>query len=285
MEHKRFDDIDTIRAIAVIGMIITHILATQLGTVGINTVWNYLHFVVPLFIYCAGYVTNEQAVMANPLAWVLRRSKRIILPYYLFTALHYFLWYLFPSVFGGTGLSLSIPFIIKTIAFIGVDYSWLVLLMLELTILTPLIYRFKYSIIPIILSIIFSLITLVFSWPIDYRFIMWIPWMGILFLGIRLREHPPTIRQVLTVGTLSACIHIFLHIVFTTRAIPTTLTLHKYPPDMYYLSYGIAVGAFLTAALSRISSLHPAVRWISRHSYDLFFIHYIILDGIRSVSR
>ena len=65
--------------------------------------------------------------------------------------------------------------------------------------------------------------------------------------------------------------------------IPLTLTLHKYPPDAYYLSYSLFLGSLVAAALSQTSRQLPWVIWLSREAYAMYFAHYIAIDLFGSV--
>src|SRR5690606_35114871 len=59
------------------------------------------------------------------------------------------------------------------------------------------------------------------------------------------------------------------------------LVNNKYPPNLYYLSYGIAwiFGLYYLHQLLRINEtvLQQFLNFISRNSYSLFFIHFLYL--------
>lgn len=246
---KRFDHIDFLRAVAIIGVIITHILSLFLGTPLTNTLWNYMHFVVPIFVYCSGFIIYERPPK-KIIPWYIKRTKRLLMPFIAWTTVHYLL---------GLGLRL--------------DFSWLPILFLELMIVTP-IYVSLWKTHRIILIVIVVLSTF-FHPPIDYHLYMWLPWSSILLISF-IRPFLPIYSAVIAF-LVFAVFNIFL--LFLHQ--PLTLTLHKYPPDIFYLSYGVMMGSvLLLIAPKKISHI---IRWLSTYSYELFFVHYIVLDIILKV--
>ena len=241
---KRFDHIDFLRAVAIIGIIITHILSYNLGTTLTNTVWNYLHFVVPLFVFCSGYVAY-----GKPMDYK-KRTVRLLAPFLIWTTLHWVL---------GLGLRL--------------DYSWLPILFLELMIVTPIYMSlWKSHRLYLVLAIFISTLL---KPPIDYRLYMWLPWSSILLLSFFAREK--RINPIIP-ALVGFSIFMIGNWLLSILHQPLTLTLHKYPPDIFYLSYGVMIGSILLLITPK--KISPIVRWFSIHSYNIFFAHYIILGLI-----
>jgi len=181
MAKTRFEHIDFLRAVAIIGVIVTHILSYNLGTTLTNTIWNYLHFVVPVLIFCSGYVMYQKYATVrwtkeSLVAWYKKRSIRLLQPYALWTLLHYALWYVFPKYFSGLGL----------------DYGWLPLLFIELMIVTPF-YLSVWKNQKLLLTMLISASTIVllfFKPSINYQFYMWIPWSIVLLLSFASFDKP-----------------------------------------------------------------------------------------------
>jgi peptidoglycan/LPS O-acetylase OafA/YrhL len=282
MPAKRLEHIDFLRAIATVGMIVTHILSYRLGTTITNTVWNYLHFVVPLFIFCSGYISythyaDTKWTRELLAGWYKKRLIRLLQPYVIFTAIHYAFWKLLPGYFSGLGL----------------DYGWLVLLFVELMFVTPLyISAWNARNLRIgLLSLTFaSTIVLLFVRPhINYQIYMWIPWSFIYLLSFYAVK-----QQILTKRYIQIAVGAFIFFVLGNWVVPhlgqpLTLTLHKYPPDIFYLSYGIGMGAVLLL-IEPLGIFHQkyvtaVIRWISRYSYELFFAHYIVIDLVVTILR
>lgn len=299
-QKERLTHIDFLRAIAIIAMISAHVLSYNLGAAPVNTMWNYLHFAVVLFIFCSGYLfflqfENTPWTRFVYARWIQKRSMRLLPLYYGFLLSHYALWLLFPAVFSGLGLQKTGAFILNSFLLIGVDYGWLPLLFLELMVVSPLfalLFRNAKSRSATTAVLLTSATILLFQ-PmrfIDYRLIMWIPWSVVIFFSFyyaRMKHAQQITRKRLYItGSAAVAVYILGSILLSNWGIPLTLTLHKYPPDIWYLSYGIAAGCmFLIIAPSRVFILAPLqkpIAWISQNSYALFFVHYLVIDIIRT---
>lgn len=299
----RFEHVDFLRAIAIVGMIVTHALSYNLGTDRINTLWNYLHFVVPLFIFCSGYVMYSQYKSirwswSTVLPWYKRRITRLLIPYYAFTLLHYALWLVIPAYISGLGLSKAPQFLSASLLLVGVDYGWLPILFLELMLVTPLYLimmkiRWIRVVVPLCLAASTLLLLFIRSIGIDYRFYMWIPWSTILLLSFAAAKNDEgKLRKPIIftmIGASAFAIFAFEYWILSSLHLPLTLTLHKYPPDIFYLSYGVGMGCLLLL-IERLDIFHAnwfkqAMQWISSHSYELFFVHYIVIDLLQTYQK
>ncbi len=305
MHKPRFDEIDFLKAIAILVVILTHVLSYNLGPSHINIIWNYLHFVVPAFIFCSGFVTHQKYkdtvwTIDSSWQWFLKRVPRLIFPYYLVVLLHYALWLLFPTVFSGTGLAKDVGFLLRSVMLIGVDYGWLPLLFIQMMILTPLYlsaFR-KKSIRLLSLGISFAstILLLFIRIPLDYRIVMWLPWSFILLLSFaaaEYRSNKTTLIPTRTMYILGICLSLtlwlFLDALLRFQGRQATLTLHKYPPDLYYLSYGLGLGSVLLLVenilRSKMNFFRSTLRWLSMYSYELFFAHYLVMDALRTFMK
>jgi len=298
--QHRLPHVDFLRAVAIIVMIAAHVLSRNLGTILTNTTWNYTHFAMVLFLFCSGYLFYRQTatIIWSPrtyLTWIKKRALRLVGPYYGFLSLHFILWYVFPRLFSGLGLTKSADFVLSSIIFRGVDYGWLPLLFLEIMLVSPMLlmlYRSKTTKAGTILLFFVSTVIFLF-YPrqgMDYRLVMWVPWSFIVLMSFRyaeLEQSASKTRAVITTGAAAAVLFALGSAAFPSFRLPLTLTLHKYPPDIWFLSYGIAVGSILLfAAPARILNtgyVRTAIRWISIHSYQLFYIHYIMTDIVKTI--
>jgi len=291
---NRFFQIDFLRAIAILGVMLTHSLAIFLGSTVINTAWNYLHFVVVAFVFCSGYVTVSTYKHINNgkslLIWYKKRFARLYLPFIIYTII-YIILHLTHS---------SSRYLFDSLTLVGgIDVGWLTLLFLQLALLTPIIIRIsnkhKFSRILLIAFAIFTLITTFIRIPTLYsRSFAWFPWLFIFLLGIYISQNEKNnyihTRYYFFIGIISICLwFLFSHLLNNLHQ-PLTLTLHKYPPDMFYFLYGIGINCLLFCILNKWKKLFQYLRtpitWLSKNSYGMFFIHLILLDiATKTISR
>lgn len=296
MKKERFGHIDLLRAFAIVGMIAIHTLQYSLNGPVQIFFWNYLHFVEALFVFCSGYVLTahyqEHFVSSSHLIkWYFKRITRLLVPFYLYLLAHYTLWILFPNLFSGLGLVKSFTFILQSIFLVGgVDVNWLVLLFVELTILLPIFFRLikrKYLLaVFMVLALLATVFFTLHNLNSIYRFVMWIPWSLILLFSIltSLKDLKKEIvhKKYFSIGLLALGAFLFLFTLWSQTGNSLRLIDNKYPPNLFYLLYGF--GATVIAfIISRWGFWqHRSVKhlwfFVSQNSYQLFFIHFVVLD-------
>lgn len=300
MKKNRFDEIDFLRAIAIIGVVLIHTLVYYLNNSFYYLLWNYLHFVVTLFVFCSGYVlfTHYQNYFKNTKAiflWWKKRLIRLIKPFYLYLIIHYLLMIFFPNFFSGLGLKKELGFFIQSVTLIGgIDLNWLVLLFLELTLIFPiLVYLTKkpfWFYLGIFLSIISS-IWFLFQKPTNYRTIMWLPWASVLFLSVIfyfLDQKNLVFKKNLFFYSFLFILSLLIFFIFYLIKKPATMIFfnHKYPPDIIYLAYGLmALSLFVIISKLPIIKnlfLKKIYQPIGHYSYSIFFTHYLVIDFFKT---
>jgi len=306
---KRASHIDFIRAVSIMGVIITHVYSYNLNTSLNFFIWNYLHFFVVAFVFCSGYVLVFQykknlSTIQNMSSWYVKRFKRLLIPLYVYLVSHYMLMSVFPALFSGLGLKWSTSFILKSIFLIGgIDLNWLPLLFIQLSLIAPFFLRNLTNKPILVLCGMVSIAAAVFftikPFPYDYyRLVMWIPWSGIFLLALviaHLELENESLQKDILRYVQAAFIFgiIFICLFFGRNLIQTSsqfvLTHHKYPPNFYYLSYAAGM-SFILLLVSRFSFLQHNMfksiyTFISINAFSLYFIHYIVLDSVYSLSK
>ncbi len=299
---KRFEHIDFLRAVAIIGVIAIHTLSYKLNNSVYYLMWNYLNFVVVSFVFCSGYVLTAiykekfrtDFVIAS---WFKKRISKLLIPFYIYLAVHYFLWMMFPQFFSGLGLQKNSMFIVKSVLLIGgVDLNWLPLLFLQLTFVFPFLvkglHQKKYLYIYMAFSFLVTIYFTIFRFPYGYfRFVMWISWSVILLISMYIfsEEHTDnhslqTIKRYAKWAAACAALFGGLMAAHTFFGRSFQLVDYKYPPGFYYILYGLSI-SFLILIIGELSIhknqwIKTASMFFSKHSYSIYFIHYIALDFI-----
>jgi len=289
-EEGRFYQLDFLKAIAIVVVILIHVLANRLNQPFFSFLWNWLHFVVVFFVFCSGYILtakyqNYNFNLKNTMFWFIKRIKRLVAPFYLYLFLHYFLWFLLPQFFSGLGLKKDARFFIQSLIFSGgVDLNWLVLLFLQLTFLFPLFIflskKKKWQFFTLSFSFLFGLL-FIFYRPKNYRWLMWLSWSGVFFLSMLVfSKRKKDNFYFLKLAGFSLVISLSLFFIFLP--FPFILFAHKYPPDSLYLFYGLTILFFLLF-ISKLKIIEnnffkKGYQIVSKNSYYLYFFSYIFLD-------
>ncbi|MDA1317179.1 MAG: acyltransferase family protein, partial [bacterium] len=82
MKGQRNTTIDFLRGLAVLLMMLIHVTAYFLSDPIVRNIWDYTHIVVPLFIFCSGFIFFQRGNYSLDVSSVIKRIKQLILPYY-----------------------------------------------------------------------------------------------------------------------------------------------------------------------------------------------------------
>lgn len=183
--EKRNSTIDTLRGISIIGMIIVHTGAYFLTNRFVSSIWNFSEFVVPVFVFCSSYLFFKKYThgVIQYISYFKKRVFRLLIPYYIF------LLFFIPTMLFFNPKLITGAYILNSFLTIGgVDISWLVLLFLCLTlVLLFMNYIRKYKLlfeIYFIVSLLYSCVIMMYSFPIPYKYIMWFPWSFVLYFTV-----------------------------------------------------------------------------------------------------
>jgi len=279
MIKKRFEEIDILRGISVFAIILIHVSSYFLHNKIAFILWDYSQFAVAVFIFCSAYiffVAEPQINMSNVLKYLKKRLWRLLPTYYLFAVIYLILNTLFNKKIITGGIILQ-----NLLLYGGIDFNWLILLFVYLTILMPIIY-FLYKSIRVLfycglLLSLSSSILFLFSHPSNYRIIMWLPWSLVLYFTLFFIK---TKRKKLFLF-LSIVIFLTVFIILKLTIIKGTQFQNKYPPNLYHLSYSL----FSLSVIYFLSKINPLrlnivktfLYFLSSNSYTIFFIHLIII--------
>ena len=283
---KRDLAIDFLRGLAVILMIFIHASAYFSGNPTSAIISNYLQFVVPAFVFCSSYLYftkhNDRSLNFKKL---LDRFLRLYLPYiFLYAAPMVLIFFLFDN-------QMTISSITNLILLgDGRDVGWLVILFMYILLLCPVIVYLSQKndiFLKIFIFIAtFSTILLTFiKSTLAFRYTMWLPWSAFLIFTFYFARLKKTNHLYFLILSLSLCA--FLIGGFTLENLDKSMvfTDNKYPPNIYYLSYGVFFTTALYILFKQIEKgviLNNIAKWLfsflSSYSYPIFFIHFIILE-------
>lgn len=298
MKKDRIIEIDMLRGLAIMGVIAIHTLSYQLTTPGAQLLWNYLHFVEGIFVFCSGYVLfakYHSLDLTNAKAWIGKRIKRLLIPYYFFFFVHWMLFLLFPSLFNGFGLSQGQTFLWQSLFLTGgYNPNWLTVLFLELSLLFPLflvlIHKKQLLVLFIFLAILCTIFFTLAPFPYSaFRYVMWGPWSLVFLLAYGVMSIKQKLQPVIG-AVVSGGVFLCLFFLFTSLHRSTVLIQNKYPPNLLYISYEFFGILLAFACISSFYHYIPQLvktllRFMSSNSYQLYFVHAIWLDILANLLR
>lgn len=278
--------IDILRGIAVLFMILIHTNAYYLSNSHAYELWNWSQFAVPAFVFCSSYIYFKRSKekhphITNTFTYALKRISRLLIPYYIY--LLFFL--IFQLIFSPKNLhwySLLQQFTLTTPSN---DLSWLVVLFMYFILLMPVVdylarKKFSLFLVVCVLSYLASLYLLFLPSPVHFKLIMWLPWLMIVYYGwftANYEDKPNFFHTTISYTTL-----LFLLVLGYKGLTHQQISFYanKYPPNLYYMSYGLASIALIYRFFQRVTLpevVNKILFFLSKYSYPIFFSHFLIL--------
>lgn len=280
---NRNNDIDVLRGIGIIGMILIHVTAWYRGIPTAAFFWNYSQFAVQVFVFCSGYVfalKHFSSPTTYSITTVFKRAARLLIPYYTFLLIY------LPVENLITNRSLSPSYILQSLTLTGgPDFNWAVLLFLLMAVVGPLMlvlfkqYRLVFWLwvgCAVLSSAAFLSVHIT-----NYKLVMWLPWSLITLFSWYIAT-----RKTWAAPFMVSLLLLLLSGSFLATTSSSLLFFdNKYPPNTYYLSYGALWILVLIKTIPHVSTNNTIRRFVSytgKNSYELFFIHFLILTALRA---
>ncbi len=273
--------IDNLRGLSMIVIIFTHATAFFPNDKFISALWNWSNFAVPIFIFCSVYLFFQKNLdrPMHFLPYLKKRLIRLLPPYYIF--LFFFLLLLLiisPKI-------VTVQYIWQSIFLLGgVDINWLILLFVYITILSSIFIwclqkSNKLFFLFFLLSFGSSIYLLFHQFSISYKYTMWLPWTVMLYFTWFYIKYE---KQRVWLFVANFLLFIFSLIVLQNQHHDAVLIHNKYPPNLFYLSFGTTILLILTFVDRYIFNnkfIQQTLYFFSKYSYAIFFLHYFILTS------
>ena len=275
--NKRDATIDILRCFAIIGIFIAHcqpnIFFIQLRS-----------FDVILMVFLSAVCSSKfDKTDFNYFDYIGKRFMRLVLPVWIFLMVYFagvYIFYYLPPV----------TEIFMSFAFLSDRYVWIIRILLILSLLAPLISSVSHKF-PTPLTII-ALITIYLLCELEFALInnkwvnlvlMTIPYGIVYVIGMNIKSFSKSQINILS----TICFLVFLCIMIlqiqaTGNLVPTTK--FKYPPQAYYMSYGLGITILLWGNRNYIDKflqrlrISNAAQYIGKHTYWLYLWHIPFVD-------
>lgn len=249
MMKQRDLSIDYLRFIGISMIILAHVAAPF----GLT---QFRCFDVPLMIFVSGLTASGKTV-PDYFGYIWARSKRLLVPVYVFLTGLFLILYLlqFMDVFTGY---LSMKKVVHTYLLLeGIGYVWIIRVFLLIMLLTPFLIRFemacKNNVVygSICLGLLFvNDLMLLMEYPLPggkivnifvTEFLMYlIGYVPLFLLGLRLRYSGDKVKLTYMCCSIACCI-----LGFAVHGFSYDLSAYKYPPQFYFLIYGVMASVCL----------------------------------------
>lgn len=274
---KRDVSIDVLRCIAMMGILIAHCKP--------NPFFVQLRgFDVVLMVFLSAICSSKfDKSTFNYVDYCVKRFMRLIIPVWIFLLVYFagvYIFYYLPPL----------SEIAASFAFVSDKYVWIIRILFILSLLSPFICMLSQNAKPwgiliavLLMCIVCEIVFVNLENKISNLILMTLPYCAVYIIGIKVNSF--TRRQTCCITLI--CFAFFFglmsyYYVTSGRFVPTSEL--KYPPRMYYLTYGVGATLFLwlmrqpiVKGLDRIK-LVGAAKYIGSHSYWLYLWHIPFVD-------
>lgn len=256
-------------------------------------------FDVCLLVFISGMSQELSHRNQGDFYYLLKRLKKLVIPAYfimtlLFLGTGYYCYYI------GTLPIYSLKNYVYTLLLTnkGMGYTWIIKIFLMVSLFAPMISKYSRKISHLSFTIISSVIC------ICYCFVCWvylnyvqeicngltdvlikeyllggIAYLIVASYGIRCMQFQSYKKWAIVI---SAFAFLIMQMMIGTF-IPSE---YKYPPGLYYISYGVVVSVVLYSIIPTVEN--KMVTWVSKNSYNIYIYHIIFLivfDLLESVGN
>ena len=289
MQKNRNESIDFLRGLGIIAMIFIHTSYYFLWQSWVVPLWEYAQFAVPVFVFCSGYLFYAKGYGGQGIgfsfSYFKKRAIRLLKPYYIF------LIFFIPLIWWKDHTVITPNYLLKSILVWngGAEINWLVMLFLQFIFVMPFIqwsyFKNKFLFYSYaILSVLASIIFVFYKFPYQYQWIMWLTWSVILLFAFYFVKYVNKFGFRIYSFIISGTLFGIVYFILSFRHISLSFYDNKYPPNFYFLSYGIfsILVLYYFEKLNTFKIIHKIIHFFSIYSYSLFFVHYLILTFLQT---
>ncbi len=281
--NNRYREIDELKAIGIFFIILVHSIQQTAQTTLSTSIANISQFAVPVFVFCSCllYAKISSKYTSSTPVYVARRVWRLLKPYYIFL-----IFYL-PLTGVLTLKSIDIKHAISLLLVWAPtnEPDWAVLLFIYISCLALLVRYLYHRARPVFWLYVAAAVAsagflLQHTYPFGFRSIMWLPWSLVVIFGFFVKKYEDRRWLYLVILIVPAVVFYTSYFILNQAGQPLNFYANKYPPNLYFLSYGIlASSIFYIASRVGFFSIIPRqiVAFFSINSYSIYFVHFILI--------
>lgn len=288
--NERDISIDICRTIFSLLIILAHVNPPKF-------ILNIRSFDVTALVIISGMMIRNNINSDNYIKYLFSRIKKLLIPTYLLIIIVSVTSYIVCDVLKREQLY-ELNIILESFALVdGIGYVWIVRIYLIIAILSPIIIMINKKIKSNYIIILLGMILIYFNYRLSIRFnkvdnywldyiLYVIPYTIVALIGLRCYKNKIAIKQTLT---LYIPIFIICQLIMYHKGVGFSPTTFKYPPNLYYLSYGVSVGLGIYYVIIskeiniKNHLLNKFIVWSSKNSFTIYLVHIIILMAVNMI--
>ena len=285
MPKNRLYYVDFLKCIGLTGIIVAHVGSPS---------WAKMlrSFDVPLMVILSSILANRSyskftKSKTSVIDYYISRIKRLVIPTWIFLTC----FFVFKYIVAGNSESAKYYIASFLLTRYGIGYVWVILIYLYSAMLIPLFAKFNMSIkgiVTVVISYVIYEIAYhyglgynggIIQYFVDSTFYYIIPYGLITYLGYNYNNMTVKAKHVMLAASFIAFISLAIFY-WADTGMFQLVRISKYPPRLYYLSYGIACSFALLMVCERKNRAlfeNKIVFFISSHSMWIYLWHILVL--------
>ncbi len=279
---KRIEYIDFLKVIGLTGIIIAHVGSP-------NWLMMLRSFDVPLMVIISSLLASYSIKKyddnnKSTLEYYVSRFKRLIIPTYTFLIIYFTIQFILTKEFMGTKYYLETFLLTRY----GFSYVWIILIYLYSAFLIPVYkkigYNIKSIVIVLLIYIVYELLYFygvgVSNKIIDTTVFYIVPYGLLTFVGFNIDKMKNKEKKALLFINLIIFI-LLAYYYFSKTGSFQIVQIAKYPPRIYYISYGLFCSILLILLCNKYKLRlfkSKIITYISNHSMWIYLWHILTLD-------
>lgn len=270
----RIHYIDYLKSIALCAIVIAHVAAP-------NVISQLRNFDVILMVICSGLLARNSTKKFKKGygEYFISRIKRLIIPTWAFLIVYFLFSYLI-------GQKQDFMVIVDTFLFqhTGIGYTWIILVYLICALSLPIVSKINanpwgmtfWGVLLLLQEIICKCEFITTNHYLESICCYIVPYVFAYWCGYWFEIMSKSIRNGIVGGSFIIVLSCAVAMIYSDKSI-LTISAYKFPPRLYYWSYGILIGCLLLVLFKnlKISQESRLVAFISRWSLWIYLWHII----------
>ena len=280
-KKKRLLWIDFLKVVGLTGIIIAHVSPP-------NDIFMLRSFDVPLMVIISSLLAEHsykkyEGIKNGYLKYAFSRFKRLVIPTWIFLTLYFVIRAILTKEIFDPCYYLDTYLLTRY----GFGYVWIILIYLYSALLVPLFSKIRCPIKTLLIIMpIYVIYEILFHYEIgtdikiiDTTFYYIIPYGLLTYLGYNFNNFSKKAKYIII--AISGLIFTSLVVYYAVKTGSFQLVqIAKYPPRLYYLSYGIFCSFALLLICQKVKQKyfeHKIIDYISKHTMWIYLWHILVL--------
>ncbi len=279
--ERRIGYVDFLKFIGLTGIILAHVGSPS---------WLMMlrSFDVPLMVILSSMLGKKsfekyQNNNLRTLDYYLSRVKRLVIPTWIFLLIYFGIYYI------ASGKLFSLDYYVASFCLTryGIGYVWIILIYLYSALLLPIFSKAEMSKIGLLcVAVMYVIYEVLYYFKvginyeiIDTTFYYIIPYGTLTYLGCNYNHMTKKTKKCISITSLAIFVGMALYYWYKCGT-PQLVQIAKYPPRLYYMSYGITASFILMLLCENVNLKlysNKAILFISKHSMWIYLWHVLVL--------